>query len=135
MSVLAAYVDRADGRAALAFAVTEASRRGTKLHVAHFQVTELASPAASAHAFSSRQQIQRITSELADSGVEVEVHARFTNKLAANGILTIAEEVDAEVIVIGLRPRSPVGKLLLGSVARDVLLQSSVPVVAVPVAP
>ena len=43
----------------------------------------------------------------------------------------LAGELDAELIVIGLRRRSPVGKLLLGSAAQHILLNSTVPVLAV----
>ena len=43
----------------------------------------------------------------------------------------LAEEVDADMIVIGLRRRTPVGKLILGSNAQQVLLDASCPVLAV----
>ena len=43
----------------------------------------------------------------------------------------MANEVDADFIVIGLRRRTPVGKLLLGSNAQRILLEASVPVLAV----
>ena len=46
-------------------------------------------------------------------------------------LLDLAGELDAELIVIGLRRRSAVGKLLLGSAAQNVLLNATVPVLAV----
>jgi len=46
-------------------------------------------------------------------------------------ILKLAQLEDAELIVIGLRHRSPVGKLLLGSTSQQVLLDASCAVLAV----
>jgi nucleotide-binding universal stress UspA family protein len=50
-------------------------------------------------------------------------------------VLRAAESADAEFIVIGLRRRSPVGKLLLGSNAQRVLLDAACPVLAVKAVP
>lgn len=49
----------------------------------------------------------------------------------ADDIIAAASEGDADLIVIGLRRRSPVGKLLLGSNAQRILLDAPCPVLAV----
>jgi len=50
---------------------------------------------------------------------------------AADEVLQAAEDARADLVVIGLRHRSPVGKLLLGSTAQRVLLDARCPVLAV----
>jgi nucleotide-binding universal stress UspA family protein len=49
----------------------------------------------------------------------------------ADEVLRVAREIDASVIVIGLRKRSAVGKLLMGSSAQRILLDADRPVLAV----
>ena len=49
----------------------------------------------------------------------------------ADDLIRVADDVAADFIVIGLRRRSPVGKLILGSNAQRVLLDSPCPVLAV----
>ncbi|HZD05134.1 MAG TPA: universal stress protein, partial [Longimicrobiales bacterium] len=49
----------------------------------------------------------------------------------ARQVIKIATERDCRMIVLGVRQRSRVGKLLLGSVAQEVLLSAPCPVVAV----
>jgi nucleotide-binding universal stress UspA family protein len=49
----------------------------------------------------------------------------------ATGILDVADEVDASYIVVGSRKRTPIGKVMLGSVAQLVLINAEVPVVTV----
>jgi len=55
--------------------------------------------------------------------VEVEV--------LAEEILRVAEEVSADMIVIGLRRRSLVGKLFLGSTSQQIIIDADCPVVTV----
>ena len=50
---------------------------------------------------------------------------------AAEAILEQAETVSATLLVIGLRPRTPVGKFIMGSSAQSVLLAADCPVLAV----
>ena len=49
----------------------------------------------------------------------------------ADDLIEVAEKENAALIVIGLRRRSPVGKLLMGSHAQDILLRADCPVLAV----
>ena len=49
----------------------------------------------------------------------------------ADELLKAMENDDAELLVVGIRHRSPVGKLLFGSVAQQVLLECPKPVLAV----
>lgn len=49
----------------------------------------------------------------------------------ASGILDVADDVDASYIVVGSRKRTPIGKVMLGSIAQLVLINAEVPVVTV----
>ena len=49
----------------------------------------------------------------------------------ASDLIEAAQEVQADLIVIGIRKRTPVGKLVLGSHAQSILLDSPYPVLAV----
>ena len=51
----------------------------------------------------------------------------------AEDLISIAEDSGADLIVIGLRRRTPVGKLILGSNAQRILLDAPCPVLAVKV--
>jgi nucleotide-binding universal stress UspA family protein len=53
---------------------------------------------------------------------------------AVDELLDYAAEHDARYVVVGPRRRSPTGKVLFGSTAQSLLLESDVPVVAVPTA-
>jgi nucleotide-binding universal stress UspA family protein len=50
---------------------------------------------------------------------------------APDDLLQVADETGAELIVIGLRKRTPVGKLIMGSNAQRILLEARCPVLAV----
>lgn len=54
---------------------------------------------------------------------------------AADAALEAAKAHEADLIVVGLRRRSPVGKLVLGSMSQDILLGADCDVLGVKLAP
>jgi nucleotide-binding universal stress UspA family protein len=46
-------------------------------------------------------------------------------------IVELSDAPDVTLVIVGLRKRSPMGKLIMGSVSRDILLSVSCPVLAV----
>lgn len=65
-------------------------------------------------------------SSLQDAGVAVEYMSRVGDP--ATEILTVADEIDADHLVLGGRKRSPLGSLLFGSVTQEVVLDADLPV-------
>jgi nucleotide-binding universal stress UspA family protein len=81
--------------------------------------------------FASPQDLDAIDKELSDFGIAHDIRQAGDARSAAELIVDTAREMDADLIVIGLRRRSPVGKVLGGSTAQAVLLDANCPVLAV----
>ena len=75
-------------------------------------------------------ELDRVRAELATAGVDHEVRLLSGGDVADDLILT-AEQVGAQLVVLGLRRRSPVGKLILGANAQRVLFDAPCPVLTV----
>lgn len=76
--------------------------------------------------FAQSGEIHNVEDHLADCGVEYEL-TQPVGVDTAERLLKTMERDDAELLVIGIRHRSPVGKLLLGSVSQHLLLQCHKP--------
>ncbi|XVH30806.1 universal stress protein [Haloferacaceae archaeon DSL9] len=73
--------------------------------------------------------VRRVSERLADRGIDAEIHEDSGDP--AEAIFRLADSLDAALIAIGKRRRSPAGKALFGSVTQDVILQSERPVLVV----
>lgn len=122
MAVVVGFIANEEGRAALVAAVDEAtSRRRRLVVIAH-------APRGERHRLDAALEEAR---ELTDgSGLEVELRSNDAEDLA-DGLLRLVAEVNPVLIVIGLRRRSVTGKLIIGSNAQRILLDSPTPVLAI----
>jgi nucleotide-binding universal stress UspA family protein len=114
------------GRAALEHGIAEAKLRGTTLLVINSSSGEsYVDPA-----FAQESEIVDVERHLSECGVEFELR-QPVGVDTAEELLNAMGRDDAEMLVIGIRHRSPVGKLLLGSVSQHLLLECPKPVLAV----
>jgi nucleotide-binding universal stress UspA family protein len=124
MSVVVGYVHTDEGQAALAAAL-DILRDGERLVVVNKpEPDELGE-------FSEEQDTDALRETLVERGVDAEVITLYAADEPAALILDQAVAHDARLIVIGLRRRSSVGKLLLGSTALQVLFEAPCPVLTV----
>ena len=66
-----------------------------------------------------------------DGGIECSTHLLIRGLSAGEDLVEFANENQIDQIVVGVKRRSKVGKLLLGSTAQYVILQAQCPVVTV----
>jgi nucleotide-binding universal stress UspA family protein len=114
------------GRAALEHGIAEAIRRDTALRIINSTAGEAY---VDAH-FAQQREIADLEERLANCGVAYEL-SQPVGVDTAEELLKAMEHDDAELLVIGIRHRNPVGKLLLGSVSQQLLLECPKPVLAV----
>jgi nucleotide-binding universal stress UspA family protein len=128
-TVVVGYVPKPEGEAALTSGIAEAKLRGARIVVvnSHRGGSEFDAEAS----VRSEADMARIKALLAEAGLDHEVRQLVRGFEPAEDLIGIAEDADAELIVIGLRRRSPVGKLILGSNAQRILLDAKCPVLAV----
>ena len=126
-TILVGYTPTPEGTAALAAATEEALRRSAHLAVLNTgKEGDYSDPV-----YASEQDIDAVGVELTRLGIEHTVVRPNDDLTAAESLLDHAESLGAELIVIGLRRRSPMGKLITGSTAQTVLLNADCPVLSV----
>lgn len=127
MKILVGYVPTPEGEAALTAAAAEAELRGASVLLLNTSRGDAYIDARYANA----EELAAAEARLRDLGVEVAIQHEISSGDVAGELLKTAAAEDVGLIVLGLRRRSPVGKLILGSTAQRVLLESPVPVLAV----
>jgi nucleotide-binding universal stress UspA family protein len=127
MTILVAYAPRPEGRAALEKGIEMASARRERLLV----VNAVTGGNQDDRSLADAVDAEAVDKQIAASGVEGEFKQFVRGKSAVEEILALAESPDISLVIVGLRKRSPAGKLILGSVSRDIILSVPCPVLAV----
>lgn len=127
MTVVVGYVPSPEGVVVLDRAIQEALERGTDL-------VALNTPRAQDMAqdfVADEQDLADLHRRLTEAGVPHTVRRGTDGLTPAEELLDLIDEVHADLVVIGLRRRSPVGKMIMGSTSQRVLLDAPCPVLAV----
>ena len=126
MTVILAHVP--DQSAALAFqaAVQEAAWRDSGLVVVNVATGD----APVDPRIAPQASLDELVAAAQESGVAATTEQPLDDDVAG-AVLDAAERHGATLVVVGVRHRSPVGKLLLGSVSQRVVLDAACPVLCV----
>jgi len=127
MTILVAYIPRPEGQAALEKGIEYARERQVPLLVVN------ATPGGTGDDPSRAdvQDVERVEGILASTGLKTEFKQFVRGRNAIDEIAELVETRQVSLLVIGLRRRSAVGKLLLGSIAQEILLTIGCPILAV----
>jgi nucleotide-binding universal stress UspA family protein len=127
MTIIVSYVPSPEGFVALGAAMDEARWRTSSLTVVNVRLGEDSSVAT----FADEKDLDAVRARLDEVGIEHDVRQITGAVDVAEEIITLADYLGAELIVVGLRRRSAVGKALLGSTAQRIMLSASCPVLSV----
>ena len=127
MKVLVGYIPTPEGIAAVDYAMQHAKASGGALTVVNTGKNgDYSSPV-----YAAAEDVDALEAELGQLGISYDIRRPVDGLPASETILSTAADIGADVIVIGLRKRSAVGKLITGSTAQAVLLEAECPVIAV----
>ena len=129
MAIVVGYVPKPEGRAALRRAAEESRLRSTRLIVINSNRGGRDLDAEENARY--EEELGKVRDSLGEAGLDYEVRQLVRGLDPAEDLIAVAEETSADLIVIGLRRRTPVGKLILGSNAQRILLDAPCPVLAV----
>ena len=128
MTVAVAHQVSATSRKALVQDVREAKYRETDLAVLHV-VDSVDHDREEAYRLGVSDEIEKVVGQ--EAGIPWKLHLAIAGSDLAGALLKLVDTVDADLLVIGARRRSPMGKALLGSVAQTVILEANLPVLVV----
>ena len=131
MTVAVAHqASSASHQIALQVAAKEALIRSTDLAVIHI-VEALDLDVSEAYQQGLSDEVEKALRAIDATDVTWRLHLGVGEDDVAEKVLDLTAQTGAELLVIGARRRSPVGKFLLGSVTQTLILEADIPLVVV----
>ena len=125
MKIVVGYLDSPEGEAALEAAIAETQARGGSLVIVHSRLQSDDEP------WMMDIELEGLDRLLTGAEIEHRVVDIKNRGRAADHLLYVAKNEEADLIVVGLKERSSLGKAFFGSTAQSVLLGSHCPVLCV----
>jgi nucleotide-binding universal stress UspA family protein len=133
--VIVGYDGSECAKAAVRVAIEVGKAYGDKVVIAFaYELNPVAGEIHDYHAALKEFATQRLTEAKALAGDAGDVEAVIVEKQPAHGLVELADERDARVIVVGTRGEGPLRGALLGSTPHKLLQLSDRPVLVVPAA-
>ena len=127
MTILVAYVPRPEGQAALEKGIELAKERNEFLIVVNATPGGTGDDPSRADA----QDVERVEQLISVSGIQSEFKQFVRGKNAVEELEEMVLAHQVSMLVIGLRKRTAVGKLIMGSMAQEILMTIPCPILAV----
>ncbi|MFJ6419315.1 universal stress protein [Paeniglutamicibacter sp. NPDC091659] len=127
MTIVVAYTPCPEGKAALSHGIGLAESQGEALLV----INASAGTAYVDSSLATEDDAAEVRAHLESLAVPATSKQLIRGKDAAEEIIDLTDEINPSLIVVGLHKRSAVGKLILGSTARRILLGVECPVLSV----
>jgi nucleotide-binding universal stress UspA family protein len=127
MTILVAYVPRPEGQAALEKGIELAKERN------EFLIVVNATPGGTGEdpSRADAQDVERIEQLISVSGIQSEFKQFVRGKNAVEELQDMVAANNVSMLVIGLRKRTAVGKLIMGSMAQEILMTIDCPILTV----
>jgi nucleotide-binding universal stress UspA family protein len=127
MTILVAYVPRPEGQTALEKSIALAEERNEDLIVVNVASGGVGGESSHADA----QDVERVEQLLSVSGITFEIKHFFGGQNTVEVLEDLVTSRHVSMLVIGLRKRSAIGKLIMGSMAHEILMTITCPILAV----
>lgn len=131
-SVVVGFIPTPAGQAAFERGIEEARMRSLQLVVVNSMMGD--NHESEDEYFDATEALDALESRLSTMGVDFDVHRYVRGRSPSQDLIQAAKDFDGQLIVIGTRRRSSVGKIILGSNALEILHDAPCPVLCVRVA-